>query len=702
MKHLILLTVAIAAGAALADDGKDYRICGMEGTALRLVESRPRTVRPVVALPVEEAPLEVRTLTMAGELDDFDREALDGFVGTVRIDAGDAGVAKEVYFHGLPLGKFLERERAFRPPVAKCGFSGWADGGTWSAVACSNVELRTHRQLVEELRELVMDEMYRPVAESEDGKNPAIHEFAEQGITNRVFKSLTKPGFDQGTVDIDQLKFGISFRILPKFRNPQSNLLKLMKIYSGVKIKAELNGGVVKKLEALSAEMDKEPGNEFNQLLLAQALIVANQRDSSDHAIHPSDATNLVRRIVGLGERYAGSPARTRLAYELVRPLIGDPANAMTTTRGLTPGMRRLLVERLRASAADPWLADIFEGLLELDLAWYGKGDMFAYCPKKDWGTKVYPHLIAAREPFFRAWKRHPELPEGAFGMLAVEWELYHSELAGRWLGQLWDAELDTPWMYRVVRHRLLTWFKEEQKAFDAAYATIAQRAKIDLESPYRAARAVPPQKPVFQSFPLTNEWRQASFIEMDEAIGKTPFKDAGKVLNAQFDPERRAAVWPMWWHKCRLPLSHEGEIDVEFVERGSATNRIAFGFMVNGTTLAVFSQVTERDGGYRFNNYYSPLGSNAICYPYVLGEKSRAIGLAPDTRRFKMRYRVKDNTMCAWVEGKLVQDLWCVKGIKDEGAQYFEPALIGTGVKVHAIKYRQIPADAGLEEFVE
>ena len=110
MKHLILLTVAIAAGAALADDGKDYRICGMEGTALRLVESRPRTVRPVVALPVEEAPLEVRTLTRDGELDDFDREALDGFVGTVRIEAGDAGVAKERWTR--PLARRRSRMRA--------------------------------------------------------------------------------------------------------------------------------------------------------------------------------------------------------------------------------------------------------------------------------------------------------------------------------------------------------------------------------------------------------------------------------------------------------------------------------------------------------------------------------------------------------------------------------------------------------------
>ena len=37
---------------------------------------------------------------------------------------------------------------------------------------------------------------------------------------------------------------------------------------------------------------------------------------------------------------------------------------------------------------------------------------------------------------------------------------------------------------------------------------------------------------------------------------------------------------------------------------------------------------------------------------------------------------------------------------VADDGKDY-RPALLGTGVKIHAIRYRRIPPNAGLEEFV-
>ena len=135
---------------------------------------------------------------------------------------------------------------------------------------------------------------------------------------------------------------------------------------------------------------------------------------------------------------------------------------------------------------------------------------------------------------------------------MACEWELYHAQNAARWLGQVWDAELDTPWIYKLIRHRMLTWFKKEAKQFDEAYKAIAAVTKRDLESPYRAAYAQPSVPPSFIAFPLTNEWRQASFDDNDKAPGVTPFKDAGKLQNLRFDPERRAAVWPVISVGCR------------------------------------------------------------------------------------------------------------------------------------------------------
>ena len=41
---------------------------------------------------------------------------------------------------------------------------------------------------------------------------------------------------------------------------------------------------------------------------------------------------------------------------------------------------------------------------------------------------------------------------------MACVWELYLAQNAARWLGQVWDAELDTPWIYKLIRHRMLTW----------------------------------------------------------------------------------------------------------------------------------------------------------------------------------------------------------------------------------------------------
>ena len=705
MKTLMAIALLASALAADADDGKAYRICGLDGDGrLRLVESRKREVRPVVALPVEEPPLARASFSPGEKLDDFDCEALENHPGVVRIDAGEGGAASEVYLGGLRFRDFLARERKFRPPVAKNGFGRWEDAAAFAASVVSNGEVRTSRRFFEEqVKGLVLDEMVRPVAESEDGRNPAFRDFLEQGITNRVMQQLTSPKLGSGTIDIQHLKFGIAWRILPRFGKPKSNLLKLMKVFSGVKIKAELNGDVDSRLTALSKEIDSADGDPFTQILLAEALIICHRRDSGDLAVHPPDATNLANRIALYGERTAAMPERTRALYEQVRHIVAEPADANTSSRGFSLRDRRHLVERLRVSKADPWLADVFEGLLELDLAWYGKGDMFSYCPKANWPTKVYPHLVAAREAFYRAWQRHPELPEGAFGMMACEWELYHSRNAARWLGQLWDAELDTPWMYRAIRHRMLTWFDKEPKAFDVAYNGIAAVTKKDLEAPYRAAHAQPPVPSSFIAFPLTNEWRQASFADDDKAPGVTPFKDAGRLQNLQFDPERRAAVWPVWWQRCRMPVDHEGEIDVEFLPTAGSTNRVAFGVLVDGTSLAVLSQVTWRDDAYRFCCWRSPVGSDARCYPYVLGEKSSSCPLSPEARRFTLRYRLKDRTIVTWIDGKLVQKLWFTeaKGGWSELPGHYQPAYFGTGVKIHAIRYRLIPPNAGLEEFV-
>ena len=132
-KMNVLMMGVLAAATVVADDGKDYRICGLDdGGRLMLVESRKREVRPVVALPVEEAPLATAVFNPGEKLDDFDCEALEHHLGAVRIDAGEDGAASEVYLSGLKFGDFLARERKFRPPAAKCGWNGWGGAASLS------------------------------------------------------------------------------------------------------------------------------------------------------------------------------------------------------------------------------------------------------------------------------------------------------------------------------------------------------------------------------------------------------------------------------------------------------------------------------------------------------------------------------------------------------------------------------------------
>lgn len=701
----VLMMGVLAAATVVADDGRDYRICGLDDDGrLTLVESRKREVRPVVALPVEEAPLATAVFKPGEKLDEFDCEALEHHIGAVRIDAGEGGAASEVYLNGLKLKDFLARERKFRPPVARNGFGRWEDAERLAAFISTNGANRTYSQVVDALRRIVDGEMVRPVSESADGKKAVFRKYMEDGITNRVLKALggeATPG--ECAISLQEFKYGVMSSI-GGFGKSASGIVKLMQIFSQVKVKPELNADVNRRMAELQAELETRPGSEFVLMLLANAQIVSHKRSFGDRAVHPQDATNFSRRVAALATRYADSPALTRALYENIRPFVSRPADADSPTYGYSLADRRDLVAALRDSKADPWLADVCEGMLELDLAWYGKDDMYAYCPRPDWPRRVHPHLLSAREAFFRAWKRHPQLPEGAFGMLATEWELYHSKNAAHWLGWLLDAEIDTPWVYDLVRHRMLSYFAAERKSYDTVHKAIAALTKRDRIAEDAAAleftRQLVRQQKRRVFFPVTNEWRNASFASDDAKPGETPFRDVGKVQNMQFDPNRRDAVWPVMWRDFPLPTAHEGEAEVEIVPTAGVTNRIALGFMVDNTTMGVFSQVSWRDGAWMCCSFYSPLGPDARCYPWVLGEKDRPCPVPPAGSRFRLRYRIKDRLLCVWIDGKPVRGIWFVKGIPS-APECYRPAFFGTGVKIHSIRYRRVPPNAGLEEFV-
>jgi len=702
---IVLLTAAVVVGAgdfvAQAEDGKVYRLCGIRDRQLLFEESRKPVVRPVVALPVEERPLATVTFAVAEALNDFDREALGQYLGEVRIDAGTNGAAREVYFGGLKFGDFLARERSFRPPVAHNGFGCWEDAERLAELIASNRFARTQCGFIGVLGDIVMEEFYRPLVEQE-GPGSICPAALAESITNDVMKTILYEQSLIGAVDVIRAYVAISRT--GQIENPRSNPGRMYNALKNWSYPAHRRA-VEQRVISLVREIDAGSGDPFMQMLLAQALLKFHVNPRSN-VVPPADATNLTRRITALAERYVQSPEWTRFCFEQVRNIVSRPADTGAHAFGFSMEDRRHLVACLRSSKADPWLADVFEGMIELDLAWYAKGDMYDYCPKESWPKLVYPHLIAARELFYRAWRRHPELPEGAFGMLAVEWELHHPANAARWLGQLWDAELDTPWMDALLRNRLLPWFPREKKFYGKVRSQIADRRKRELaRSVSKSAtgsvsvtyKATYLDNEAALRMSLTEDWKNGSFSGKGSEAGVAPYEDAGKVLKIDIDSARRERLWPKLWKDCQLPIEHEGEMDVEFVSRKDTSAFVAFGILYAQTMEGLFAQVTRKNGKIMFEGYRTCFGEPQV-YPHVFADKAGST-FVPESNRFRLRYRVSHRTVCVWIDGKLVQPMTALDSRVKEW--YFNPALIGTGVKIHAVRYRQVPAKAGVEEFV-
>ena len=113
------------------------------------------------------------------------------------------------------------------------------------------------------------------------------------------------------------------------------------------------------------------------------------------------------------------------------------------------------------------------------------------------------------------------------------------------------------------------------------------------------------------------------------------------------------------------------------------------------GLFVCAAAQAVVADDG---KDYRTCLGEPEV-YPFVYGDKASVSSLSPDVRRFLLRYRIANGTLCAWVDGKLDQPLTFIG--KGGQKKDYRPAFLGTGVKIHAIRYRQIPPNAWLEEFV-
>ena len=134
---------------------------------------------------------------------------------------------------------------------------------------------------------------------------------------------------------------------------------------------------------------------------------------------------------VAWAETLADRPEATWGVYFFVRQLVG------ATVRDRQTAFAR--------SKADPWIARMIEGEVELDLAWKARGSGWASEVTEEGWKGFAEHRALARKAFAAAWLMAPERPGPATGMLtALAGERSVAE-SDAWFRRATEAECDDP-----------------------------------------------------------------------------------------------------------------------------------------------------------------------------------------------------------------------------------------------------------------
>lgn len=225
---------------------------------------------------------------------------------------------------------------------------------------------------------------------------------------------------------------------------------------------------VLDTLDRLDAELGDEAS--VPRFLSAWVRATKNQKNRSDDTIHSADATNLTLTAGVLYEKYAAEPEVTRAIHYLFAPIVAEcHEDCNAEFSGFWDADRVFLADWLDASKADPWVAAVTRAELEADRGW----DTGGHDRPRDqevWETRARPHWMKARELFCKAWQLHPELPEGPTGAMICEWKLGNRRATDLWMGHVYQAEIDNPRTYRLMRHQLYHGFGVGKDALIATY----------------------------------------------------------------------------------------------------------------------------------------------------------------------------------------------------------------------------------------
>lgn len=391
---------------------------------------------------------------LAAEAEDAINSGSGRMVAVYRVGGGRI-VLTGIEIDGQPIDQFVKAERRLRPESSAGLWKGFADTADWAKAVHDDPDIRTWARFNREvLRPFLEREIVDRFKQGPDASNPKLAKFPE--AVGRVLDGLwEKTGRGHATF-LDNLRWQVSRDMGMKPRDLRALPLVDPTLRVIVALQQEKKDALA-TLDRLDAELGDEAS--VPRFLSAWTRAMKNQKSHSDETIHSPDATNLTQAAVALFEKYAAEPEITRAIHYLLTPIVAEShQDCNSEFAGFWDADRANLVRQLEASKADPWIAAVVRADLEADRGWDAGGHMRPR-DKEVWETKVRPHWVKARELYSKAWQMHPELPEGPTGAMICEWKLGNVRATDLWMGHVYQAEIDNPQTYRLMRGEMIGGF---------------------------------------------------------------------------------------------------------------------------------------------------------------------------------------------------------------------------------------------------
>jgi hypothetical protein len=150
-----------------------------------------------------------------------------------------------------------------------------------------------------------------------------------------------------------------------------------------------------------------------------------------------------------------------------------------------------LLEELRRTEGVDPWVLDMVVGARGVTQAWWARGGGFASKVTDEGWAGYRTNLAQAAAGYTSAWRRHPEYPQAAHGMLdvVVGGEAEEGETLDLWYERAVTACFDYPAVYRTYAHyRQPRWGGSLREMYQLARDCALTR-RYDTQVPYQLYR---------------------------------------------------------------------------------------------------------------------------------------------------------------------------------------------------------------------